>query len=131
MPVVSITNSTFNGYGGNAKYALLDASSNPISFTIQNSIIANTPKSGTVNATALRATGAGSTLVIAYSDYFNLNTTPSGSTALTFSTATLTNDQTVDLGWTAATTDFTLPANSPLRTASSTGGPIGDPRWTF
>ncbi|MDF3078156.1 MAG: hypothetical protein K0S09_2045 [Sphingobacteriaceae bacterium] len=131
MPVVLITNSTFNGYGGNAKYALLDASANPISFTIQNSIIANTPKSGTVNAAALRATGAGSTLVIANSDYFNLNTTPSGGTALTFSTATLTNDQTIDLGWTAATTDFTLPATSPLRTASSTGGPIGDPRWTF
>ena len=25
--------------------------------------------------------------------------------------------------------DFTLPANSPLRTCGTDGGPIGDPRW--
>jgi len=36
---------------------------------------------------------------------------------------------TTDLGWTATTTSFTLPAGSALRTASTTGGAIGDPRW--
>jgi hypothetical protein len=43
----------------------------------------------------------------------------------------MSNNQTIDLGWTNATTDFTLPAASPLKTASTTNGPIGDPRWAF
>jgi hypothetical protein len=131
VPSVAITNSTFNGFGGNAKYALLDASANPIRFTIQNSILANTPKSGTVNAAAIRATGAGSTLAISNSNYFNLSSALTGGTALTFGTATLTSNQTLNLGWTATTTDFTLPAASALRTAGNNGGAIGDPRWTY
>lgn len=131
VPTVAVTNSTFNGFGGNAKYALLDASANPIRFTIQNSIMANTPKSGTVNAAAIRATGAGNTLAISNSNYFNLSSALTGGTALNFGTAALTSNQTINLGWTPTTTDFTLPAASPLRTAGSTGGAIGDPRWTY
>lgn len=131
VPTVAITNSTFNGFGGNAKYALLDASANPINFTILNSIVANTPKSGTVNAAAIRGTGAGSTLRISNSNYFNLFTALTGGTALTFGTATLSSNQSINPGWTAATTAFPLPTGSPLRTAGSTGGPIGDPRWTY
>jgi len=131
IPTVAISNSTFNGFGGNAKYALLDASANPIKFTILNSILANTPKSGTVNAAAIRATGAGSTLSISNSNYFNLSSALTGGTALTFGTATLTSNQTQNLGWSATTTDFTLPANSTLRTAGNTGSAIGDPRWTY
>lgn len=131
VPTVAISNSTFNGFGGNAKYALLDASANPIKFTILNSILANTPKSGTVNAAAIRATGAGSTLGISNSNYFNLSSALTGGTALTFATATLTSNQTQNLGWSATTTDFTLPANSTLRTAGNTGSSIGDPRWTY
>lgn len=131
IPTVAISNSTFNGFGGNAKYALLDASANPINFTIVNSILANTPKSGTVNAAAIRGTGAGSTLKISNSNYFNLSSALTGGTALTFGTATLASNQSLNTGWTATTTDFTLPAGSVLRTAGSTGGPIGDPRWTY
>jgi len=131
VPTVAVTNSTFNGFGGNAKYALLDASANPIRFTIQNSIMANTPKSGTVNAAAIRATGAGSTLAISNSNYFNLSSALTGGTALNFGTAALTSNQTINLGWTPTTTDFTLPATSPLRIAGNTGGAIGDPRWTY
>ncbi|MBO9673596.1 MAG: DUF4957 domain-containing protein [Sphingobacteriaceae bacterium] len=131
IPTVSITSSTFNGFGGNAKYALLDANTNPINFTIQNSILANTPKSGTVNAAAIRGTGAGSTLRISNSNYFNLFSALTGGTALTFGTATLASNQSINTGWTATTTDFSLPAASPLRTAGSTGGPIGDPRWAY
>ncbi|KQM79103.1 hypothetical protein ASE74_00570 [Pedobacter sp. Leaf216] len=130
-PTVSITNSTFNGFGGNAKYALLDANANPINFTIVNSILANTPKSGTVNAAAIRGTGAASTLRISNSNYFNLSSALTNGTALTFGTATLVSNQSINLGWTAVTTDFTLPAGSPLRTAGSAGGPIGDPKWTY
>ncbi|NTE04907.1 DUF4957 domain-containing protein [Agrobacterium tumefaciens] len=131
VPTVAVSNSTFNGFGGNAKYALLDASANPIKFTILNSILANTPKSGTVNAAAIRATGAGSTLGISNSNYFNLSSALTGGTALTFGTATLTSNQTQNLGWSATTTDFTLPANSTLRTSGNTGSSIGDPRWTY
>jgi hypothetical protein len=130
-PTVAITNSTFNGFGGNAKYALLDANANPINFTITNSILANTPKSGTVNAAAIRGSGAGSTLRISNSNYFNLFTALTNGTALTFGTATLASNQSINAGWTAITTDFSLPVGSPLRTAGSTGGPIGDPRWTY
>jgi hypothetical protein len=131
IPTVAITNSTFNGFGGNAKYALLDANANPINFTILNSIFANTPKSGTVNATAIRGTGAGSTLKISNSNYFNLFSALTGGTALTFGTATLASNQSINTGWTTTTTDFTIAVGSPLRSAGSTGGPIGDPRWTY
>ncbi|MFD2285499.1 DUF4957 domain-containing protein [Pedobacter petrophilus] len=131
VPTVAITSSTFNGFGGNAKYALLDASANPIKFTIQNSILANTPKSGNVNAAAIRATGVGSTLTISNSNYFNLSSALTGGTALTFGTATLTSNQTLNLGWTPTTTDFSIPVSSPLRVAGNTGGTIGDPRWTY
>ena len=37
----------------------------------------------------------------------------------------------VDLGWDDSTTDFSLPSDSELQNASSTGGAIGDPRWWF
>ncbi|TCO19358.1 uncharacterized protein DUF4957 [Pedobacter psychrotolerans] len=131
VPTVAISNSTFNGFGGNAKYILLDANANPIKFTILNSILANTPKSGTVNAAAIRSTGAGSTLSISNSNYFNLSSALTGGTTLTFGTATLTSNQTQNLGWSATTTDFTLSANSTLRTAGNTGSSIGDPRWTY
>lgn len=132
-PTVLISYSTINGFGGSAKYALLDANTNPINFSVQNSIFANTPKAGTVVAAAIRGTGTGSSLSISNSNYFNLSTALTGGTALTFGTATLTSNQTIDLGWTAATgsAGFQLPVISPLRTASSAGTAIGDPRWTY
>ncbi|KLT65103.1 DUF4957 domain-containing protein [Pedobacter sp. BMA] len=130
-PSVQISYSTINGFGGSARYALLDANTNPIIFSIQNSIFANTPKSSTVNAAAIRGTGTGSSLSISNSNYFNLSTALTAGTALTFGTATLTSNQTIDLGWTAATTNFQLPAGSALRTASNTATAIGDPRWTY
>jgi len=131
IPTVSISYCTINGFGGAAKYAILDAATNPLAFSLTNSIIANTPKSGTVAAAAVRSTGTGSSTVISYSNYFKLSTALSAGTALTFGTAVLNVTQTQDLGWTAADTEFKLPATSTLRTSSSTGGPIGDPKWTF
>lgn len=132
IPVVNISYSTFNGFGGNAKYALLDANANPISFSLQNSIVANTPKSGTVNAAALRSSGTGSTSVFSYNNTFCLYNALTGSVALTFpATVSQAGNLAVDLGWTAATTNFTLPVGSSLRTASSTSIALGDPRWTY
>ncbi|WP_166641912.1 DUF4957 domain-containing protein [Pedobacter duraquae] len=129
VPSITVSYSTFNGFGGNSKYALLDAAANPVNMTISNSILANTPKSGTVPAAALRATAAGITLSISNTNYFNLNST--GTTALTFATATLTNTLTTTLPWTATTTDFTLPAGSALRTAGTGNTALGDPRWAY
>jgi len=131
IPVVNFSNCTINGFGGSGKYALLDANTNPINFNIQNSIFANTPKSGTVVAAAIRGTGTGSSIKISNSNYFNLFTALTNGTALTFGPATLASNQSINTGWTAATTDFTLAVGSPLRSAGSTGGPIGDPRWTY
>ncbi len=129
-PSVNISYSTFNGFGGNAKYALLDANANPVNFTLTNSIVANTPKSGTVQAAALRSTGAGVTTTISYTDMFGLYGT--GTTPLTFpATVVLTSNQAIDLGWTAATTTFQLPVGSSLRTASNTSIALGDPRWAY
>jgi hypothetical protein len=131
IPIVNFNNCTINGFGGSTKYALLDVATNPVNFTIQNSIFANTPKSGTVAAAAVRSTGTGSSVKISNSNYFNLFTAPTNGAALTFGTATLSSNQTINTGWTAETTEFSLPVGSPLRTAGSNGGPIGDPRWTY
>jgi hypothetical protein len=132
IPSINISFCTFNGFGGNAKYALLDANANPVKFSLTNSIVANTPKSGTVVAAAIRSTGTGSTSSITYTNMFNLFS--SGTTPLTFpATVTQTANQSIDLGWTANTVApaFQLPDNSPLRTASNTSSAIGDPRWTY
>lgn len=130
-PTINISYSTFNGFGGNSKYALLDANANPVNFTLTNSIVANTPKSGTVQAAALRSSGSGVTTVISYTNMFNLS---SGTAPLTFpATVTQTSNYSIDLGWSSATVPpaFQLPVGSPLRTASNTSTAIGDPRWTY
>ena len=130
IPAVDISYSTFNNFGGNAKYALFDANANPATFTFKNNILANTPKSGSVLAAAIRATASSSSLSFTNNNYFNLLTATSG-TVLTFSTASVSNNLTIDLGWNAASSTFTLPKESALRTASTAGGAIGDPRWTY
>ncbi|TKC02711.1 DUF4957 domain-containing protein [Pedobacter cryotolerans] len=132
IPTINISNCTINGFGGNARYAILDANANPMRFSLTNSIVANTPKSGTVVAAAIRSTGTGSTSTISYTNMFNLFST--GTTPLTFpATVTQTANQSIELGWTANTVApaFQLPDNSPLRTASNTSSAIGDPRWTY
>ncbi|MFT4095460.1 MAG: DUF5123 domain-containing protein [Niabella sp.] len=130
LPVISVDGCTFNNFGANSKYALLDANANPVTASFTNSIFANTPRSGTVQSAALRASGTGTTVTFAYNNYFNLQ---NGSSAnLTFpSTVTMSSNWTTDLGWTATTTDFTLPEGSVFRSAGSTGGAIGDPRWAY
>ncbi len=130
VPTIIVRNSTINSFGfGDRNNILLDANANVVNATYKNNIIANTPKPGqNVLASAMRA-GAASTIFFQYNNYFNLQ----GGTPLaplTFPAyVQMANNQAIDLGWTATTTDFTLPAGSPLRTASDTGGPVGDPRW--
>ena len=132
-PVILIDKATINSFGfGGRNNIILDANTNPVNFTMQNSIIANTPKPGqSVLGSALRANTTDSQIRFINNNYFNLN---GGDplTPLTFPDyVQMSNNKTVDLGWTATTTQFNLPANSELRTASTSGGAIGDPRWAL
>ncbi len=130
VPQIIVANNTINSFGfGGRNNILLDANNNNINALFRDNIIANTPKPGeSVGTSAMRANAA-STIEFYHNNYFKFE----GGTPLepiTFPAyVQLTNNTTIDLGWTASTTDFTLPAGSPLRTGSSTGGPVGDPRW--
>lgn len=131
-PTITVDYCTFNNFGANGRYILMDANANPVRFSMTNSIVANVPRPlGTVNGVTMRATGAGTTMVFSYNNTFNF--TNGTGTELTLPTANTSQagNKTINLGWTATTTDFTLPSGSLLRTASSAGAPIGDPRWTY
>lgn len=131
-PVIRFDYCTFNNFGAQNKYVLMDANANPVSFSITNSIIGNIPRpSGAVQGVMIRASGAGTALTFSNNNTFNL--TNGSAAALTLPTTNITQvgNQAVNLGWTATTTDFTLPANSVLRTVSNVGTAIGDPRWTY
>jgi hypothetical protein len=124
---VTIDKCTFNDFGGGGKSAVLDGSTNNIALSITNTIFANTPfNGGTVGNDAVKSGGSSSLQKVFYYNCSNGATTPapinwpSGAAATTDISA-----------WTAATTDFTLPAGSALRTAGTDNGPVGDPRWAL
>lgn len=127
-PVILINQSTINNFGFR-DYPLLDTRDNTVKFTVRNSILANIPTSGTIGENLVRA-GGSSELLIANNNFFNL-TNGSGAPLVFPANATERNNLEVDLGWGAATTDFSLPANSPVRSASTSGGPLGDLRWIY
>jgi hypothetical protein len=129
-PSVYIDRSTFNNFGRDGRNNFfIDANANTGTVAITNSIIATTPMpTHTVGTSLVRASA--SSVSLAYSDYFNLSTGGPTPVALTWpAIVSQSNNQTIDLGWNATTTNFTLPAGSPLLTASNNNGPIGDPRW--
>jgi hypothetical protein len=131
-PTILIDHCTINNFGREARSNFfIDANGNPVTITIQNSIIANTPYSGQTVGTALVRATAAVTSTLAYCNSFKLTTTGVDPIVVLTWPAILvpTANKTVDLGWTGATTDFTLPAGSELRTSSNTSGAIGDPRW--
>lgn len=134
VPTITIDYCTFNNYGGSGKYLFIDANNNKISYTQKNSILANSPQAGTINATAFRCTGAGSTLDFLSNNYFNLNSTAGATTPVNLTGLNQVNFFTVNLGWTATTTYFSLaaiPPTNPIMTASTNGSSIGDPRWAY
>lgn len=132
VPSITIDHCTMNGWGGATKYLLLDANTNPVNFSLKNSIFANSPKAGTVNANALRSAGSNISTTVSNCNYFSLWSALSGGSALAFpATVSMSSNQVLDLGWTTMTTDFTLPASSVLRSAADDGKAIGDPRWTY
>jgi hypothetical protein len=133
-PTITFDYCTINNFGASGLYVLMDANANPVKFNITNSILANVPRpAGTVQNVVLRASGAGSATVFNNNNTFNFTNGAATPVPLTYPTANITmiGNQSVVLGWTATTTDFTLPAGSPLRTASNVSTPIGDPRWSY
>lgn len=124
-PTITIDKCTFNNFGGGAKAAVLDGTTNTIALTISNTIFANTPLSGqTINNNAI-VSGGTSTMSKVY--YYNCNNGASPAVAITWPTGAAT---TAEINtWTAATTTFTLPAGAALKTAATDGGAVGDPRW--
>jgi hypothetical protein len=134
VPNITFDYCTLNNFGASNLNALLNAGSNPIKFNVTNSIVANIPRPGaTVKTEAISATGAGTAIVFSNSNYFNLTNGAETPVSLTFPTPNITmvGNNNLNLGWTTTTVDFTLPANSVLRTVSSAGGAIGDPRWAY
>lgn len=129
-PRIIIDQCTINSFGRDGRNNFfIDNNNNAATVTITNSIIANTPMSGQTTGTTL-VRGGGTTGAMANTNYFNLSDGAATPTALTFpSLLTQTGSTTINLGWTDATNDFTLPAGSPLRTGSTSGGVVGDPRW--
>lgn len=123
-PTISFANCTINNFGASSMYLFLTSGSNPVSFSMKNSIIANAPRSGIVPG-LISATSA---TTINNNNAFNLTDGSNGTLVFPASAIATTN---INLGWTAATTNFKLPTDSPLLTASSGGGAIGDPRWTY
>jgi hypothetical protein len=131
IPIATFDKITVNNFGANAK-RLFDANTNPVLLTITNSILGNAPRSGTLSTDLIRATGSGTAVNFSYNNYFKLTNGAAIALSIPASTAALTTqtgNQMIDLGWTPTTTSFVVPAGSPLQTASSTGGLIGDPRW--
>lgn len=125
-PSVLIDQCTMANFGSR-NHTILDANGNTINFTMQNSILVNLPQAAS-GTSLLRASGG--SLVVTNSNLFNLTNGAVPPVAATFpNTVTQSNNEAIDLGWTLSTTDFTLPATTPLRTAGTTGGALGDPRW--
>ncbi|MCH7413894.1 DUF4957 domain-containing protein [Belliella sp. R4-6] len=132
-PKITVNNVSINGLGSrNRNDVLLDCNNNLVEFTMRNSILNSMPFEGqTVGVRLIRA-NPDSQIVLSHTNMFNLTTGGAEPEALTLQTYVQTsNILNVDLGWNSRTTNLTLPAATPLRTASTTGGPIGDPRWAF
>lgn len=133
LPVITMDHCTLNTFGmqnGN-KYILVDGNGSNFDLTIRNSILANSPYPGETCQPAAIRSGSGATMLYANNNSFNLTSGGATPAALTFPALVVMQDNlAIDLGWTDATVDFSLPPASALRTASSTGGPIGDPRWS-
>jgi hypothetical protein len=131
IPVVNINQNTFNSFGGNNMFVLVDANTNALRVTANNNILGNIPRAATGAQGFLRGTGAGSAYTFNNNNVFAaVNMTAAVLPVTNASTTVQTaNNTAISLPWTSATTTFTLPAGSPLRTGSTTGGAVGDPRW--
>src|SRR5690606_33018063 len=125
---------TVNAFGNAGRRPLFDINT-PANVTIKNSIIANSVwasdryKTPAVHADLFRA-GNGASVTIQNTNLYNLMNTAVPPAPLIIPAATQTNVLSENLPWThdTATKDLVIPAGSPLQTASSDAGPIGDLR---
>jgi hypothetical protein len=131
-PRILIDQCTINSFGRDGRNNFfIDMNANQCNLTISNSIIANTPMPGQTTGTSL-IRGGNAVATMSFSNYFNLSDGAATPTDLSWpALLTQQNVSMENLGWNNDTDDFTLPGASPLRTAGSSGGPIGDPRWAF
>lgn len=132
-PQMSIDFCTMNNVGGNAKYLLFDANANQVNYSLTNSILANTPMSGTLKTAAFRATAVGNKMIFYRNNYFKFASAVGGFELVLTGLDQVANIS-EDLGWTSSTTNFSLtplPASHAVFTASSSGSTIGDPRWAY
>lgn len=133
-PVIRVDNVTINGIGSsNRNHTLLDANNNQVDFRMRNSILVNMPFEGqTVGALLGRANSDSPQVLFANNNLSKLSTGGADPVELTFPALfSQQNISGIDLNWTQNSSNLTLPAGSPLRTAGTNGGPIGDPRWAF
>lgn len=130
-PVIKIDACTFNSFGQQARAAVFDGkkdASCAVIFMLSNSILANTPDAvpGTTVDNDAFVGYASNSYTLTNNFIYNCMTTANGTTAINWPATAPTP---VTLTWTSSTTDFTLPAASPLRTAGPNNGCVGDPRW--
>ena len=131
---ILIDHCTINAFGNAGRRSLIDVNT-AADIVISNSILANagwaSPRytSVSIHNELFRAAN-GATAQISNTNVHNLMNTATPPAKLSIPGATtVTNLLEETLPWDFDTSDFTLPTNSPLREASSSAGPIGDPRW--
>ncbi len=128
-PTFNFSFITLNGFGNGNRRVLFDLNT-AVNLTVTDAIFANAPRplngaEPTLNNDLYRVNGGSQTFTNIYT--YNLTradgTTPLNTPGQTFNSVTLP--------WTLTSLDLTLPADSPLRTAASNGGAVGDPRWAL
>ena len=131
IPDIIIDQCTINSFGRDGRNnTFVDCNANAANIAISNSIIANCPMPGQTTGNSLVRASAAVSASMRNCNVFALTNGASPEVQLSFPAfLSPTNITNINLGWTPGTTNFSLPAGSPLRTASTTGGPIGDPRW--
>ena len=126
VPNININRCTMANFGAR-NHTILDAGGNNINFLMENSILVNIKSTG---GTSMLRAGGGGSLAINNSNLFNLNSGATPPVESVFPAIVgKVNVLAIDLGWTATQSDFTLPIGSPLRTAGTSGGALGDSRW--
>lgn len=140
VPAVTFDYCTINNIGSQGRYVLIDAgSATNLIFNFQNSILANTPLGVgglAVSGTPHQIKNQSAVGNFTNSNYFGLNTAKvsEGGFKMVLTGLYQFNNNEIDLGWNAATKDFSLknlPLGSPLLKGSSSGNTVGDPRWAY
>lgn len=134
--VINVEYCTINSIGFSDNYTLLDVDEVQTTFNFSNNILANIPREGgTAREDLIRMENEAASASFSFSNFFNLTTgDPDEEIQVILpdqSNISSQNMFNVELDWDNNTSDFSLPSDSELQTASSSGGPIGAPKWWF